>query len=399
MSKLSIQDVNVRGRRVFVRVDFNVPLDEAGGVADDTRITASLPTLRYLAENEARVILASHLGRPKGKPDPRFTLAPVAARLGELLGAPVAFASDCIGDDVARQARELQKGGFLLLENLRFHGGEEANDPEFARALAAPAEMYVNDAFGTAHRAHASTVGVTEYLKPAVSGFLMEKELRYLGLVTGKPSRPFHALLGGAKVSGKIDVIEQLFDKVDGILVGGGMAFTFFKARGQAIGNSLLEPDKVEMAGALIERARERGIELALPVDLRIARGPKGTDESRIVDGVDVPDGWMGVDIGPRTIEDYNRRLAASKTILWNGPMGIFEEPPFDEGTLAMAGLLARLTKQGALTIVGGGDSAAAVAKAGLENEVTHVSTGGGASLEFLEGKTLPGVAALTDRT
>jgi phosphoglycerate kinase len=399
MSKLSIQDVDVRGRRVFVRVDFNVPLDEAGGVADDTRITASLPTLRYLAENEARVILASHLGRPKGKPDPRFTLAPVAARLGELLGAPVAFASDCIGDDVARKARELQKGGFLLLENLRFHGGEEANDPEFARALAAPAEMYVNDAFGTAHRAHASTVGVTEYLKPAVSGFLMEKELRYLGLVTGKPSRPFHALLGGAKVSGKIDVIEQLFDKVDGILVGGGMAFTFFKARGQAIGNSLLEPDKVEMAGALIERARERGIELALPVDLRIARGPKGTDESRIVDGVDVPDGWMGVDIGPRTIEDYNRRLAASKTILWNGPMGIFEEPPFDEGTLAMAGLLARLTKQGALTIVGGGDSAAAVAKAGLENEVTHVSTGGGASLEFLEGKTLPGVAALTDRT
>lgn len=399
MSKLSIQEVDVRGRRVFVRVDFNVPLDEAGGVADDTRITASLPTLRYLAENEARVILASHLGRPKGKPDPRFTLAPVAARLGELLGAPVAFASDCIGADVAQKAGALAKGGFLLLENLRFHAGEEANDPEFARALAAPAEMYVNDAFGTAHRAHASTVGVTEYLKPAVSGFLMEKELRYLGLVTGKPSRPFHALLGGAKVSGKIEVIEHLFDRVDGILVGGGMAFTFFKARGQSIGNSLLEPDRVELAGELIGRARERGVELALPIDLRIARGPKGTDESRILDGVDVPDGWMGVDIGPRTIEDYNRRLSASKTILWNGPMGIFEEPPFDEGTLAMAALLARLTKQGALTIVGGGDSAAAVARAGLENDVTHVSTGGGASLEFLEGRMLPGVAALTDKT
>jgi len=398
MNKLSVRDVDVEGRRVFVRVDFNCPLDEAGQVADDTRIVAALPTLRYLAEKGGRLILASHLGRPKGGPDPRFTLKPVAERLERLLKAPVAFASDCVGDRVRKEVGYLGNGAFLLLENLRFHAGEEANDPAFARDLAASAEMYVNDAFGTAHRAHASTVGVTQFLKPAAAGFLMEKELRFLGLVAGHPERPFLALLGGAKVSGKIDVISHLFDRVDGLLIGGGMAFTFFKAQGHAIGSSLLEPDKVALAGELLEKAARQGMDLALPVDLRIARGPKGDDENRILDGVDVPDGWMGVDIGPRTIFDFAGRMAAARTILWNGPMGIFEEPPYDTGTLELARVMARETRRGAVTIIGGGDSAAAVAQAGLEDQVTHVSTGGGASLEFLEGKELPGVAALTDK-
>src|SRR5512140_522277 len=398
MSKLSIRDLEVGGRRVFVRVDFNVPLDDQGRVADDTRIVASLPTLRYLSEKGARLIIASHLGRPKGKPDPRYSLKPVRERLQDLLKLPVDFAADCIGDEVQAKAAALSDGGFLLLENLRFHAGEEANSPEFARELARSAETYVNDAFGTAHRAHASTVGVTQFLHPAAAGFLMEKELRFLGMATGNPARPFRAVLGGAKVSGKIDVIDHLFGRVDGILIGGGMAFTFFKAQGHSIGSSLLEADKVELASKLLAKARDGGIELVLPRDLVIATGPKGTDSHRELDGVDVPDGWMGVDIGPRTIDDFGRRLSGSKTILWNGPLGIFEEPPFDHGTVEIAKILARETRHGAVTIVGGGDSAAAVARAGLEDQVSHVSTGGGASLEFLEGRELPGVAALTDK-
>lgn len=396
MSRMTVRDLDVRGKRVFVRVDFNCPIGSDGKVSDDTRIVAALPTLRYLSEKGARVILASHLGRPKGAPEAKYSLKPVAERLRELLKQPVEFVGDCVGGEVEDAAMMLVNGGFLLLENLRFHAGEEKNDPEFARQLAACAELYVNDAFGTAHRAHASTVGVTQFLQPAAAGFLMEKELRYLGMATGDPKRPFWAILGGAKISGKIDVISHLMGRVDGILIGGGMAFTFFKAQGKSIGNSLLEADKVDLARELLAQAAEKKIPLVLPTDLRIAKGPKGSDENRVLDGVDVPDGWLGVDIGPATVEAFRGRLAGAGTILWNGPMGIFEEPPYDTGTLAVARLLADLTARGAVTIVGGGDSAAAIAAAGLEDKVSHVSTGGGASLEFLEGKELPGVAALT---
>lgn len=396
--KLTVRELDVRGRRVFVRVDFNCPLGEDGRVSDDTRIVASLPTLRYLSEKGARLILASHLGRPKGNPEPRYSLQPVAERLRALLKVPVEFAPDCVGSEVVALTHRLPDGGFLLLGNLRFHPGEEANDPEFARALAANADLYVNDAFGTAHRAHASTVGVTRYLQPAAAGFLMEKELHFLGLATGDPKRPFYSILGGAKISGKIDVIANLLERVDAVLVGGGMSFTFFKAQGHSIGSSLLEADRLGMAADILARAERHGTPLMLPVDLRIARGPTGNDESRFLDGVDVPDGWLGVDIGPRTIEAYRRKLSGAGTILWNGPVGIFEQPPYDAGTFAIARMLADETKKGAVTIVGGGDSAAAVAQAGLQGEVSHVSTGGGASLEFLEGRVLPGVAALTDR-
>jgi phosphoglycerate kinase len=398
MNKMSVKDLEVRGRRVFVRVDFNCPLGEDGQVSDDTRIVAALPTLRYLSQKGARIVLASHLGRPKGKPEARYSLKPVAERLRRLLKLPVEFAPDCVGPEVEALAGRLTDGGFLLLENLRFHTGEEANDPEFARALAATAEEYVNDAFGTAHRAHASTVGVTRYLRPAVAGFLMEKEMRYLGMATGDPKRPFYAILGGAKISGKIDVIGNLLERVDAVLVGGGMSFTFFKAQGHSIGASLLEADRVGLAADILARAERHGTPLLLPVDLRIARGPTGSDENRLLDGVDVPDGWLGVDIGPRTIEMFRQQLSGAGTILWNGPVGIFEQPPYDAGTFAIARMLVDETKKGAVTIIGGGDSAAAVAQAGLQGEVSHVSTGGGASLEFLEGRELPGVAALTER-
>ncbi|HEX7880911.1 MAG TPA: phosphoglycerate kinase [Candidatus Eisenbacteria bacterium] len=398
MNRLTVRDLGVSGKRIFVRVDFNCPLDDDGEVADDTRIVAAIPTLRYLAEKGGRLVIASHLGRPKGGAESRYSLAPVARRLQHLLKTNVAFAADCIGPAVAKASADLADGQFLLLENLRFHAGEEANDPAFAEALAASADVYVNDAFGTAHRAHASTAGITRHLQPAAAGFLMEKELRYLGRAVTDPKRPFWAILGGAKISGKIDVIDHLFDKVDGLLVGGGMAFTFFQAAGRSIGRSLLEADKVELARALLARAESKGVPLVLPVDLVVARGPKGADEHRTVDGVDVPDGWMGVDIGPRTVEEFRKRLGGAGTILWNGPMGIFEEPPYDQGTLAVARLLAEATKAGATTIVGGGDSAAAIANAELEDQVTHVSTGGGASLEFLEGRELPGVAALTPK-
>jgi phosphoglycerate kinase len=396
MSFLTVRDLDVSGRRVFVRVDFNCPIGADGAVSDDTRIVAALPTLRYLAGKGARLVLASHLGRPKGGPEAKYSLAPVARRLSELLRQPVELAPDCIGPDTVARSKSLADGGVLLLENVRFHAGEEANNPSFAEALSRNADLYVNDAFGTAHRAHASTEGITKLLQPAAAGFLMEKELRYLGMATAEPKRPFWAILGGAKISGKIDVLEQLLSRVDGLLIGGGMAFTFFKAEGGAIGNSLLEADRVDTARQVLARARERGVPVVLPIDLVIAKGPKGSDEHRTIDGVDVPDGWLGVDIGPKTAAEFGKRLAGAGTILWNGPMGIFEEPPYDAGTLAVARLLAEATKGGAVTIVGGGDSAAAVAAAGLEESVSHVSTGGGASLEFLEGKTLPGVAALT---
>jgi len=398
VNRLTIRDLDVRGKRVFVRVDFNCPIGDDGQVTDDTRIVAALPTLRYLSEKGARLVLASHLGRPKGVPQSRYSLSPVVARLTHLLKLPVGFVDDCVGAGVLAATTGLPDGGFLMLENLRFHAGEEANDPEFARALAQSADLYVNDAFGTAHRAHASTVGITQFLSPSAAGFLMEKELKYLGQAIGQPKRPFWTILGGAKISGKIDVIGHLFDRVEGFLIGGGMAFTFLKAGGHAIGSSLVEADKLGLAADLLKRAGEKNVPIVLPVDLVEARGPKGRDEHRTVDGVEIADGWMGVDIGPRTVEEFRRRLARAGTILWNGPMGIFEEPPYDAGTLAVARLLADATKAGTITIVGGGDSAAAIAAAGLDEAVTHVSTGGGASLEFLEGRELPGVAALTVR-
>ncbi|MDZ4804334.1 MAG: phosphoglycerate kinase [Candidatus Eisenbacteria bacterium] len=398
MNRLTIRDLDVRGKRVFVRVDFNCPIGDDGQVTDDTRIVAALPTLRYLSEKGARLVLASHLGRPKGVPQSRYSLSPVVARLTHLLKLLVGFVDDCVGAGVLAATTGLPDGGFLMLENLRFHAGEEANDPEFARALAQSADLYVNDAFGTAHRAHASTVGITQFLSPSAAGFLMEKELKYLGQAIGQPKRPFWTILGGAKISGKIDVIGHLFDRVEGFLIGGGMAFTFLKAGGHAIGSSLVEADKLGLAADLLKRAGEKNVPIVLPVDLVEARGPKGRDEHRTVDGVEIADGWMGVDIGPRTVEEFRRRLARAGTILWNGPMGIFEEPPYDAGTLAVARLLADATKAGTITIVGGGDSAAAIAAAGLDEAVTHVSTGGGASLEFLEGRELPGVAALTVR-
>jgi phosphoglycerate kinase len=397
MPKLSVSDVDVAGRKVFVRVDFNVPL-QGGKVTDDTRIRASLPTIRYLIGKGARTILASHLGRPKKGADPALSLRPVAQRLAELLGSDVAFADDCVGEPVADAVARLAPGGVLLLENLRFHPEEEKNDADFARLLASPAEIYVNDAFGSAHRAHASTEGVTHFLRPCAAGYLMEKELTYLGHALESPKRPFIAVLGGSKISGKIDVIEQLLPKVDALLIGGAMMFTFLRAKGLGTGASLVEEDRVPVAGRLVADAQARGLSLQLPVDCRIASSVDGSDPGSIVDVGAIPDGKIGVDIGPATVAAYTELLSGAGTVLWNGPMGIFEVPAYAEGTLAIARALAVATGKGATTIVGGGDSAAAIAQAGLADAVSHVSTGGGASLEFLEGKVLPGVAALTEK-
>jgi phosphoglycerate kinase len=389
--KKTVRDIDVRGRRVLVRVDFNVPL--AGGtVGDDTRIRAALPTIGHLREAGAKVILCSHLGRPKGTPNPEFGLAPVAARLGELLGTPVASAPDCIGAAVETRVATMAPGDVLLLENLRFHPEEEKNDPDFAAKLAALADVYVNDAFGSAHRAHASTAGVAERL-PAVAGLLMEKELRFLGGALAHPARPFVAILGGAKVSDKIAVIENLLDKVDVLLIGGGMANTFLKAQGKEIGKSLLEADKLDVATRLLAHGGDR---LVLPVDAVIADAFDAGAARRTVAVDAVPPAWRILDIGPGTVAEFTRRLRGAKTVVWNGPMGVFEMAPFAAGTFAVARTLAELA--GATTIVGGGDSAAAVEQAGVADKVSHVSTGGGASLEFLEGKDLPGVTVLQDR-
>jgi len=398
MNKKTIRDLPddaIRGRRALVRVDFNVPLDAAGQVTDDTRIVAALPTIEYLASRGARVVLLSHLGRPKGGPDPKYSLAPAATRLGERTSHPVRFHGTSADESAVAATRALGDGGILVLENTRFHAGEEKNDEALSRAFAALGDFYVNDAFGSAHRAHSSTAGVTAFLKPAVAGFLMEKELDYLGKAVAEPKRPFIAILGGAKVSGKIDVIEALLPKVDGLLVGGAMACTFFKAMGLETGTSLVEPDRVELAASLLERA---GYRLTLPHDAIVSSAMDNTAGAHATRRDAIPSDEAMYDIGPETMKSYARAIQSAKTILWNGPMGVFERPPFDAGTRAIAQAMADATKAGATTIVGGGDSAAAVADANLESAMSHVSTGGGASLEFLEGKSLPGVDALDDR-
>ncbi|MFA5974868.1 MAG: phosphoglycerate kinase [Elusimicrobiota bacterium] len=394
ITQRTVDTLPVQGKRVFVRVDYNVPLNDEGVITDDTRIRETLPTLQFLLQKGAALILAAHLGRPKGKPDPKYSLKPVAKRLEELLKRPVQFAPDCIGPDVTALAQSLKAGDILLLENLRFHAEEEGNAPAFAQALAALADVFVQDAFGAVHRAHASTVGVAQLL-PSAAGLLLAKEIFYLSKTLENPERPFIAILGGSKVSDKIEVIESLLDKVNGLVIGGAMAYTFLKAQGIEVGNSKVEPDKVDVAKSLLKKAQEKHVQVFLPQDHLIVeqvdtKAPVTTTTDR-----SIPVGWIGVDIGPQTIKSLLPLLQKAKTVLWNGPMGIFEMPPFATGTLAVAKALAESTKYGATTIVGGGDSVAAVKQAGVANELSHISTGGGASLEFLEGKLLPGIAAL----
>lgn len=398
MEKLTIDDLKLKDKRVLVRVDFNVPLNEKKEVTDDTRIVESLPTIKKILNDGGKAILMSHLGRPKGKVNPDFSLAPVAKRLGELLRWPAKFVDDCIGEKVEKAVSELKSSEYLLLENLRFYLQEEKNDPEFAKSLAKLGEVYINDAFGTAHRAHASTEGVTRYFKECAAGYLMQKELKYLGMALSNPQKPFVAILGGAKISGKIDVIKNLMDKVDTLLIGGGMAFTFYKALGKEIGSSLLEEDKMELAREILKKTEEKKLDFLLPVDFIIA--PEATEDAsaKVVDKDSITEGWKGLDIGPQTVELFKDKLSNAKTVVWNGPMGVFEIPKFSKGTTEIARSLAQITERGAVTIVGGGDSVAALAKANLEKKMSHVSTGGGASLEFLEGRTLPGIAALTDK-
>ncbi|MDH4156230.1 MAG: phosphoglycerate kinase [candidate division Zixibacteria bacterium] len=397
MNKLTVADVNFGGRKVLVRVDFNVPLDANRSITDDRRIRGALPTLRKIMDDGGMVIACSHLGRPKGQRLPEMSLKPVVVRLSELLGREVLFADDCIGPAAAKKAAGLTPGDCLLLENLRYHAEETKNDPEFAKQLASLADIYVNDAFGSAHRAHASTAGVTRYFPKAVAGFLMEKELKYLGRALSDPKRPFAAILGGAKISGKIDVITNLMNKVDFLLIGGGMVFTFAKAMGYSIGDSLLEEDKIALAGEIIGKMKESKARLIFPTDAVVATDISDDARTRVVPIDSIPDGMKGLDIGPDSLKLFSEALKDAKTVVWNGPMGVFESPPFAEGTFGIARLLADLTRRGAVTVVGGGDSAAAVSQAGLEEQLTHISTGGGASLEFLEGKSLPGVEALTD--
>jgi phosphoglycerate kinase len=397
MKKLTIDQMSLTGQRVLVRVDFNVPLDEARSITDDTRIRESLPTIKKILAEGGRAILMSHLGRPKGKPKPEYSLRPVAAHLSELLGRQVQFAPDCVGPDVERMAGALKEGECLLLENLRFHAEEEANDPGFAAKLARLGDVYVNDAFGTAHRAHASTEGVTKHIKTCGAGYLMQKELEYLGQAVGSPARPYVAILGGAKISGKIDVIQNLMTKVDALLIGGGMMFTFLKAQGKEIGSSLLEADKIDLAKQILQEASGKKVQLLLPVDCLVAEKVEAGSPTKTVSVDAIPSGWAGVDIGPKTIAKFSREVLGAKTVVWNGPMGVFEIEAFAAGTREVASAMAQATAKGAATIVGGGDSAAAVTQAGLAKKVSHVSTGGGASLELLEGKVLPGVAALSD--
>jgi phosphoglycerate kinase len=393
----NLSEADLAGKRVLVRVDFNVPLDEAGNITDDTRIRAALPTIRELMNKGAKVILTSHFGRPKGKVVDSMRLTPTAKRLGELLGQEVVMCDDCIGDSVAAAIAKLQNGQVALLENVRFYAEEEKNDPEFAKKLAANADLYVNDAFGTAHRAHASTEGVTHYLSPCVAGYLIEKELNYLQAAIENPQRPLAAIIGGSKVSSKIGVIETLLEKCDKLLIGGGMIFTFYKARGLSVGKSLVEEDKLELAKSLEAKAKEKGVQFLLPTDVVVADNFAADANSQTVSIENIPDGWMGLDIGPDSVKLFQNALSDCKTVIWNGPMGVFEFDKFAVGTEAIAHTLADLTKKGATTIIGGGDSVAAVEKVGVAEQMSHISTGGGASLELLEGKVLPGIAALDD--
>jgi phosphoglycerate kinase len=398
MNKLTINDLDLRGKRVFIRVDFNVPLKD-GVVTDDTRIRETLPTLRLAIEKGGRLVLASHLGRPKGGPDPKFSLRPAAKKLEELLGKPVAFALDCVGPGAEGHSKALRDGEVLVLENVRFHAEEEKNDETFSRQLAALCDgLFVLDAFGSAHRAHASVVGITRFVKQSAAGLLMEKELAYLGKAVTNPARPFTAVLGGAKVSDKIEVVENLMKIADAMLIGGGMAYTFLKADGQPIGKSLVEDDKLELARRLRDEARQRRFALLLPVDHVVGAEFKADTATQTVSVSATPDGWMGLDIGPKTIDTYRQKIAGTKTIVWNGPMGVFEMPAFAKGTLEVAKAVAAATSAGATSIVGGGDSVAAVHQLGVAEKFSHISTGGGASLEFLGGRKLPGVEALTDK-
>ncbi len=392
----NLAPADLTGKKVLVRVDFNVPLDDNLQITDDTRIRAALPTIRQLAQSGARTILVSHLGRPKGVTE-KLRLNSVAARLSELLGQPVVKTDDSVGQAVVAQINALQDGQVALLENVRFYPEEEQNDPEFAQKLASLADLYVNDAFGTAHRAHASTEGVTHYLQPSVAGLLLEKEIQYLSSAIEAPQRPLVAIIGGSKVSSKIGVIEKLLEKVDKLLLGGGMIFTFYKARGLATGKSLVEQDKLALAKSLEAKAKERGVELLLPTDVVVADAFAPDANSRTVSVDSIPEGWMGLDIGPDSVKLFQEALAGAKTVLWNGPMGVFEFDKFAVGTEAIARTLADLTAEGATTIIGGGDSVAAVEKVGVADRMSHISTGGGASLELLEGKELPGLTALTD--
>ena len=395
--KQTVKDVELRGKRILIRVDFNVPLDaKTGAVTDDTRIRESLPTIRYVLEQGASAVLMSHLGRPDGRNVPSLSLAPVAERLGTLLKRPVVFLKDCVGPEVESRVKQLKVGEAALLENLRFHPEEERNDPAFAAALARLGELYVNDAFGSAHRAHASTEGVARHL-PAVAGLLMEKEIRYLGGALANPARPYVAILGGAKVSDKIGVLKQLLERVDRVLIGGGMAYTFLKAQGHAIGASKLEPDKLGLATQLLAQATRRSVRVVLPFDHVITTSLDAGSQTRSITTVDIPEGWLGADIGLSTVDAFTKALADAKTVVWNGPLGVFEQERFAEGSRRIAQTLADL--KGATTVIGGGDTAACVHQFRLADRMSHLSTGGGASLEFLEGKTLPGIAVLKDST
>ena len=398
MNKLSINNVDLKNKKVLVRVDFNVPLDENLNITNDIRIVSSLPTIKKIIEAGGKTILMSHLGRPKGEQKPEFSLKPITKRLGELLGKEVKLAPDCVGPETESLVNEMKAGDVVLLENVRFHKEEEKNDAEFAQQLASLGDVYVNDAFGSAHRAHASTEGVTKFIKTCAAGYLMQKELDYLGSALANPERPYCAILGGAKISGKIDVITNFLDKVDTLIVGGGMGYTFYKAQGHEIGTSLLEEDKVALAGEILEKAKSSGVNFMLPEDIRVTAEFSNDSPSEIVLVDSIPADKMGLDIGTETINKFTEVIKSSKTVVWNGPMGVFEFENFARGTNAIAEALAEATRNGAVTIIGGGDSAAAIKKAGLDDKVSHVSTGGGASLEFLEGKVLPGVAALTDK-
>lgn len=394
MNKKTVRDIDVKGKRVLVRCDFNVPQDENGNITDNRRIVGALDTIKYLLDKKAKVILCSHLGRPKGEVKPEFSLAPVAKELSKLLGKEVKLANDIIGESAKALVSELKEGEVVLLENVRYDKREEANDPEFSKELASLAEIYVNDAFGTAHRAHASTAGVAAYL-PAVSGFLIEKELKFLGEALNTPKRPFVAIMGGKKVSDKIEVIDNLLEKVDTLMIVGAMEYTFFKALGYSVGNSICEEDKLELARNLMEKAEEKGVKFMLPVDTKVGKEFEKDTESQVVKATEMPAEWIGLDIGPETVELYSKELEKAKTVLWNGPAGLSEFEQFAYGTNAIANKLANIK---AITVIGGGDSAAAVEKAGVADKMTHISTGGGASLEFLEGKELPGIACLDDK-